>query len=237
MGDTPNIAARLQGLAAPNTVVLSAATARLLHGVFALEDLGVQPLKGVAEPMAVCRVLGPEEPASDEAEPAPARLPFLVGREAELGLLLQRWEQSKAGLGQVVLLSGEAGIGKTALVEALRAHVAREGYTRVGFRGFAVSHPQRPVSGDRAPAARSCAWTARTRPKPQLDKLERALQESRLPLGRGRPTAGGLAGGAAAGGTLCGPDPDAPAAAAADARRPGGLAGRGSGAPPGAGGV
>jgi class 3 adenylate cyclase len=83
MGDTPNIAARLQGLAVPNTVVLSAATARLLHGVFALEDVGVQQLKGVAEPMAVCRVLGPGEPAS-------ARLPFLVGREAELGLLLRR---------------------------------------------------------------------------------------------------------------------------------------------------
>jgi predicted ATPase len=62
-------------------------------------------------------------------------MPFLVGRAVELGLLLQRWEQSKTGLGQVVLLSGEAGIGKTALVEALRAHVAREGYTRVGFRG------------------------------------------------------------------------------------------------------
>jgi class 3 adenylate cyclase len=117
MGDTPNIAARL------------------LHGVFALEDLGVQPLKGVAEPIAVFRVLGPGEPASDEVEPAPAKMPFLVGRAVELGLLLQRWEQSKTGLGQVVLLSGEAGIGKTALVEALRAHVAREGYTRVGFRG------------------------------------------------------------------------------------------------------
>src|SRR5262249_19046238 len=84
MGDTPNIAARLQGLAAPNTVVLSAVTARLLHGAFALEDGGVHRLKGVAEPMPVFCVLGPEEPASDEAEPAPARLPFLVGREEEL---------------------------------------------------------------------------------------------------------------------------------------------------------
>jgi class 3 adenylate cyclase/predicted ATPase len=181
MGDTPNIAARLQGLAAPNTVVLSAATARLLHGVFALEDLGVQPLKGVAEPMAVCCVLGPGEPPSDEAEPAPARRPFLVGREAEFGLLLRRWEQSKAGLGQVVLLSGEAGIGKTALVGALRAHVAREGYTRVGFRGSpyhahsalysVIEHLRRVVRLDRQDA-----------PKAALDKLERALQRSGLPL-------------------------------------------------------
>src|SRR5262245_9174070 len=128
MGDTPNLAARIQDPAAPNTVVLSAVTARLLHGAFALEDVGVHQLKGVAEPMRVFCVLGPLEPASDEAEPATARLPFLVGREEELALLLRRWEQSKAGLGQVVLLNGEAGIGKTALVEVLRAHVARDGY-------------------------------------------------------------------------------------------------------------
>lgn len=181
MGDTPNIAARLQGLAAPNTVVLSAVTARLLHGVFTLEDVGVQPLKGVAEPMAVCRVLGPGEPASDEVELSPARLPFLVGREAELGLLLQRWEQSKAGLGQVVLVSGEAGIGKTALIEVLRAHVAREGYTRVGFRGSpyhthsalypVIEHVRRVVRLERHDS-----------PATTLDKLEQALQGSRLPL-------------------------------------------------------
>src|SRR5215510_264909 len=108
---------------------------RLLRDAFAMEDIGAHQLKGVAEPMSVFCVLGPGEPARDEAEPAPARLPFLVGREEELGLLLRRWEQSKAGLGQVVLLSGEAGIGKTALVEMLRVHVAREGYTCVGFRG------------------------------------------------------------------------------------------------------
>ena len=112
MGDTPNIAACLQGLAAPDTVVLSAVTARLLHGAFTLEDVGVQQLKGVAEPMPVFSVLGPEEPSNDEAGSSPVRLPFLVGREEELGLLLRLWEQSKAGLGQVVLLSGEAGIGK-----------------------------------------------------------------------------------------------------------------------------
>jgi class 3 adenylate cyclase len=180
MGDTPNIAARLQGLAAPNTVVLSAVTARLLHGAFALEDVGVHQLKGVAEPMPVFCVLGPGEPASDEAEPAPARLPFLVGREEELGLLLRRWEQSKAGLGQVVLLSGEAGIGKTALVEVLRAHVARESHTHVGFRGSpyhahsalypVIEHVKRVLRLDRHDS-----------PETALDKLERALQGYRLP--------------------------------------------------------
>ena len=236
MGDTPNIAARLQGLAAPNTVVLSAVTARLLHGAFALEDVGVQQLKGVAEPMPVFCVLGLGEPASDEAEPAPARLPFLVGREEELGLLLRRWEQSKAGLGQVVLLSGEAGIGKTALVEVLRAHVAREGYTCVGFRGSpyhthsalypVIEHVERVVRLDRHDS-----------PETTLDKLERALQGISPPPGRSRPTAGGPALSAAAREPLSSSDPDAPAAAAADAGCPGGLAGRRSGAPPGVGSV
>jgi class 3 adenylate cyclase/predicted ATPase len=186
MGDTPNIAARLQGLAAPNTVLLSAATARLLHGVFVLEDVGVHQLKGVAEPIAVLRVLGPGEPANDEVELAPTRLPFLVGREAELGLLLQRWEQSKVGLGQVVLLNGEAGIGKTALVEVLRAHVAREGYTRLGFRGSpyhthsalypVIEHLRRMLRLDRHDS-----------PEVTPDKLERALQGSGLPLAEAVP--------------------------------------------------
>ena len=181
LGDTPNIAARLQGLAAPNTVVLSAATAHLLHGAFALEDLGVQQLKGVAEPMAVCRVLGPAAPADDEVEPAPARLPFLVGREEEIGLLLRRWEQSKEGLGQVVLLSGEAGIGKTALVEVLRAHVAREGDTRMGFRGSPY-HTHSALYPVIEHLRRVRALERYDSPEAALDKLERALQGSRLPL-------------------------------------------------------
>jgi class 3 adenylate cyclase len=179
LGDTPNIAARLQSLAAPNTVVLSTETARLLHGGFVLEDLGVQQLKGVAEPMVVYRVIRPREPASDETELPPGR--FLVGREAELGLLMQRWQQSKMGLGQVVLLSGEAGIGKTALVEILRAHVAQEGYTRIGFRCSpyhthsalypVIEHVQRVLRLDRQDSSEA-----------MLAKLEQALQQSGLPL-------------------------------------------------------
>ena len=179
MGDTPNIAARLQSLAAPNTVVLSAVTARLVHGVFALEDVGVHQLKGVTEPMAVFGVVGPTEPTSDVAQPALVNMPFLVGREEELGLLLRRWEQSKAGLGQVVLLSGEAGIGKTALVEVLRLHVVREGYTCIGFRSSpyhthsalypVIEHVRRVLRLDRDDP-----------PETALDKLERALQGSRL---------------------------------------------------------
>src|SRR5262245_3338864 len=91
MGDTPNIAARLQGRAPSNTVVLSAVTARLVHEAFALEERELHHCKGVAEPMAVLRVLGPLESPGDGGKAGPARVPFLVGRDEEVGLLLRRW--------------------------------------------------------------------------------------------------------------------------------------------------
>ena len=119
LGETPNIAARLQDLAPANAVVISAVTARLVQGTFALEDLGTHVLHGVTEPMAVSRVRGLLETPSRDEEFFAAGAPLLVGREEESGLLRRRWEQSKTGLGQVVLISGEAGIGKSALVERL----------------------------------------------------------------------------------------------------------------------
>src|SRR5262249_32124079 len=102
------------------------------------------------------------------------------GVRKELGLLLRRWEQSKVGLGQVVLLSGEAGIGKTALVEVLRAHVAREGYTRVGFRGSPY-HTHRPLYSVIEHVRRVLRLDRHDSPETTLDKLERALQGLRLP--------------------------------------------------------
>src|SRR5215813_5561613 len=134
LGETPNIAARLQGLAPANAVVISAVTARLVHGTFALEDLGTHTLHGVAEPMAVSRVRGLMATPSSDEEFFTAAVPVLVGREEESGLLRRRWEQSKAGLGQVVFISGEAGIGKSALVERLRVQVRTEGMPRIAFR-------------------------------------------------------------------------------------------------------
>ena len=103
LGETPNIAARLEGLAAPNTVVISPVTARLVRQTFELEDLGASALKGVAEPMAVWRVLGRRTLSRHNDEVTPNRTPFLVGRDEELGLLRRRWEQSKEGLGQAVV--------------------------------------------------------------------------------------------------------------------------------------
>ena len=126
LGETPNLAARLQGIAAPNTVVISAATLQLLGGFFACQPLGTPLLKGFAQPLAVYRVLY-ESMARSRLEAAGSTgLTPLVGREQEVGLLLERWAQVKDGLGQVVLLSGEAGIGKSRLVQVLKEHVATE---------------------------------------------------------------------------------------------------------------
>src|SRR6266702_2998332 len=126
LGETPNLAARLQGIAAPNTVVISAATLQLLGGFFACQSLGAPPLKGFAQPLEVYQVLY-ESMARSRLEAAGSTgLTPLVGREQEVGLLLERWAQVKDGLGQVVLLSGEAGIGKSRLVQVLQEQVATE---------------------------------------------------------------------------------------------------------------
>jgi class 3 adenylate cyclase/predicted ATPase len=126
LGETPNVAARLQGIAAPNTLVISAATFQLLGGFFTCQPLGTPPLKGLAQPLAVYRVLYESMARSRlEAASSTGWTP-LVGREQEIGVLLERWAQVKDGLGQVVLLSGEAGIGKSRLVQVLTDHVASE---------------------------------------------------------------------------------------------------------------
>src|SRR3989441_560128 len=126
LGATPNLAARLQGIAAPNTLVISATTFQLLGGFFACQPLGSPPLKGQAQPLAVYRVLYESMARSRlEAAGSTGWTP-LVGREQEIGLLRERWAQVKEGVGQVVLLSGEAGIGKSRLVQVLTDQVAAE---------------------------------------------------------------------------------------------------------------
>jgi class 3 adenylate cyclase/predicted ATPase len=126
LGEVPTIAARMQGLAAPDMVVISAATYRLVQGYFVCQALGPHPLKGVARPVEVYGVVAESE-ARSRWEIASARGPTpLVGRASEVALLLQRWAQVKEGRGQVVLLSGEAGIGKSRLVQAVKVRVAGE---------------------------------------------------------------------------------------------------------------
>src|SRR4029077_20545153 len=120
LGETPNLAARLQGIAVPNTLVISAATLPLLGGFFACQSLGTPLLRGFAQPLEVYQVLYESMARSRLEAVGSAGLTPLVGREQEVRLLLERWAQVKDGLGQVVLLSGEAGIGKSRLVHVLQ---------------------------------------------------------------------------------------------------------------------
>ncbi len=180
-GETVNIAARLEGLAQPNTVGMSSVTERLVRGAFTMEDLGTHTLKGVAEPMQVFRVLSPAEVHRDAEERMPDGGVFLVGRDEEVGLLLRRWEQSKDGLGQVVFISGEAGIGKSSLAATVRNHISREGYTRITFRCSpyhtnsalypVITHLEQMLDFDRDDT-----------PGTKLDKLEHVLRTTQLPL-------------------------------------------------------
>src|SRR5713226_1642831 len=131
LGDTPNIAARLQGLAAPNTMVISAATQRLVAGLFECQEIEPQPLKGISIPLSVYRVVQESEAQSRFEVAVSAGLTPLIGREHEVGLLEERWERAKQGAGQVVLLSGEAGIGKSRLLQVLKEQVATEPHARL----------------------------------------------------------------------------------------------------------
>jgi class 3 adenylate cyclase len=133
VGETPNLAARLQGLAEPNSVVIAESTRKLLGNLFELEDLGARDLKGVGGPMRAWTVLRPSGVESRFEALHGSGLTELVGREEELDLLLRRWSKARTGDGQVVLLSGEAGIGKSRLTAALLERLATEPHTRLRY--------------------------------------------------------------------------------------------------------
>jgi class 3 adenylate cyclase/predicted ATPase len=134
VGDTPNIAARLQGLAETDTVVISKATYRLIEGYFECESTGQHTLKGISQPMEAYKVLG-ESGLKSHLEVATTKgLTSLVGREKEIELMLDSWEKAKEGLGQFVLLSGEAGIGKSRLVEVLKGRLVDEPHHIISAR-------------------------------------------------------------------------------------------------------
>ncbi len=181
LGETPNIAARLEGLAEPNTVAISAMTKRLVEGAFVLKDLGSHRLKGVPEPIAVAQVLKPTVIQSDEEEVVTGVVTALVGRDEEIGLLLRRWEQSKEGFGQVVLINGEPGIGKSALADVLREHVAREGYTRATYH-CSPYHTNSALYPVISHLQRLWRWEREDTPIEKLDKMEETLRTTSLPL-------------------------------------------------------
>jgi class 3 adenylate cyclase/predicted ATPase len=181
LGDVPNIAARIQGLAEPNSILLSADTYRLIQGYFECQACGAQALRGVAEPVAVYHVLQ-ESGARGRLDVAVTRgLTPLVGREQEVGLLLERWEQVKAGHGQVVLLSGDAGIGKSRLVQTLKDHVANKPH--VGWECRSTEYAQNTALFPLTDLfQRLLQWQPEESPGTKLGKLARALSQYRLPL-------------------------------------------------------
>src|SRR6266478_6890181 len=139
VGETPNLAARLQTLATPNTLVIAEATRRQIGELFDLEDLGPQQLAGFAEPQRAWRVLGESGEVSRFEALRSGETP-LVGRDEEIELLRRRWEQAKSGEGRVVLISGEPGIGKSRLTAALSARIESEPHTRLRY--FCSPHHQ-----------------------------------------------------------------------------------------------
>jgi predicted ATPase/class 3 adenylate cyclase len=177
VGETPNLAARLQGIAEPNTVVIAENTRRLLGNLFELEDLGARDLKGIADPARAWAALRPRSVESRFEALHGAGLTELVGREEEIELLLRRWSRAKSGEGQVVLISGEPGIGKSRLTAAVMERLVSEPHTRLRY----FCSPQHtdsalyPIIGQ---MERAAGMALDDTPHAKLDKLDAVLSHT-----------------------------------------------------------
>jgi class 3 adenylate cyclase/predicted ATPase len=181
LGETPNVAARIQGLAAPNTIAISEATSRLVEGYFTYASLGVHTLRGVSQPLNIYRILGASGVHS-RLDIASARgFTPLVGREQEVGLLFECWTQVKAGQGHVVLLTGDAGIGKSRLVQMLKEHIAQEPHTRWECRS-AEYYQNTALLPLTDLFQHILQFETGDTPNEKLGKLEQMLSQYRLPL-------------------------------------------------------
>ena len=177
VGETPNLAARLQGIAEPNMVVIAESTRKLLGNLFELADLGAKDLKGIAGPTRAWAALRASSAEGRFEAMHATGLTALVGREEESELLLRRWSKAKTGEGQVVLLSGEAGIGKSRLTAALLESLSTEPHTRLRY----FCSPQHtdsafyPIIGQLERAARLARDDT---PQARLDKFDTLLAQS-----------------------------------------------------------
>jgi class 3 adenylate cyclase/predicted ATPase len=186
LGETPNVAARLQALAEPDAVVISEATHRLVAPFFTVRDLGPQTLKGMGRALAAFEVLAESGVRSRlDAATATGMTP-LVGRERELAFLLDRWERAKGGRGQVVLLIGEPGIGKSRQLRVLKDRLAAEPHVRLDFRCSAYHqasafHPVIDL------LERVLGFQGAQRPEERWALLEGALEQFGFPLAETAP--------------------------------------------------
>jgi class 3 adenylate cyclase/DNA-binding winged helix-turn-helix (wHTH) protein/tetratricopeptide (TPR) repeat protein len=186
LGHTPNLAARLQDMAAPNTVVISAATHHLVEGYFLCDSLGSHDLKGVVQPVTGYRVLR-DSGAQSRLDVAPIHgITPLVGRTSEMALLRERWSQVQEGVGQVILLSGDAGIGKSRLVHVLKDHVAQSVHTLLECRcsPYAQNSAWHPMI---ELLQRLLNWLPTDSRDDKQVKLEQFLRARRLPLEENLP--------------------------------------------------
>jgi class 3 adenylate cyclase/tetratricopeptide (TPR) repeat protein len=180
LGETPNLAARIQGVANPDEVVMSAATYRLVEGLFACEDRGQPELKGIATPLTLYRVVKEGESQSRFQVVVSRGLTPLMGRDHEVGLLQEQWERAKQGEGQVVLLSGEPGIGKSRLGQTLKERVMGEGATRIEFR-CSPYHQNSAYYPLLEHLQRFLQFTPQDTPQARLVKLHQTLAQYRFP--------------------------------------------------------
>jgi class 3 adenylate cyclase len=187
VGETPNIAARLQGLTEPGTVLVSERTRGLAGGLFDYDDLGAHRLKGVSEPVHLFRALGPRAVESRfEAARGAAALTPLVGREEEVELLLRRWVQAKAGEGQVVLMGGEPGIGKSRLARVLRERLEGEPHSSLRYQ-CSPYHTNSPLYPFIERMERVAGFTREDSSEQRLDKMQALLVGSEAQVGEAAP--------------------------------------------------
>jgi hypothetical protein len=174
VGETPNLASRLQGLATPASVVIAASTRQQIGDLFELEDLGPKVVAGLAEPQRAWRVLGDSGEVSRFAALRSERS-ALIGRDEEVELLMRRWKQAKTGEGRVVLISGEAGIGKSRLTTWLSEHIRSESHTRMRY--FCAPHTIRTVRFIHSSFSSSAPQGshATIRPRPSSVNFKRSL--------------------------------------------------------------
>jgi len=174
VGDTPNLAARLQALAEPGTIVVAASTRRLLGDLFRLRDLGRHEVKGIAEPVAAWAVEGVSDSESRFEAVRAAGLTDLIGRADELDFLLERQRLAWKGEGQIVLIAGEPGIGKSRLAAALAEHIAGAPHTRLRYQ-CSPYHTNSALRPFIAQLERAAGFKTDDTPEQRLDKLEAIL--------------------------------------------------------------
>ncbi|HYL59889.1 MAG TPA: AAA family ATPase [Candidatus Acidoferrales bacterium] len=190
-GDVPNVASRVQTAAAPDTVLISAAVHHLVSGLFVVEDHGAQPLKGIQHPIQLYRVVQASGARGRLAAAALRGLTPFVGREDEMRLLLNRWERIGDGEGQLVVVVGEAGIGKSRLVQQFREHLADAPHTWVDCAAASL-HQSTPFYAVEDMLQQAFRWQGEQSAEERIAGLEASLQLAAVNLTEAVPLIAGL---------------------------------------------